>query len=169
MSGDGWTSWTLVRARPLMAEFLAKMRATGNVYLSCEAAGIPRSTAYYWRNKYKTFSDEWDAAKEDAVDKLDAEAWRRATTGQSDRLLMFLLKAHKPEVYSPVRRIEHSGTGEGGAIVVEDRYTDAQRVRGLGALFDAIRSGLVESDSGGDGALDASERAAVGGVPESSG
>jgi len=136
VNGNGCTNWTLAKARPLMAEFLAKMRATGNVYLSCEAAGIPRSTAYYWRNKYKTFADEWDAAKEDAVDKLDAEAWKRATTGQSDRLLMFLLKAHKPEVYNPVQRQRLEGTGEGGAIevsVTSPRDEIARRLAGIEA------------------------------------
>ena len=135
MSGNGWTSWTLARARPLMDAFLEKMRMTGNVYLSCEVAGIPRSTAYYWRNKYKTFADGWDAAKEDAVDKLDAEAWKRATQGQSDRLLMFLLKAHKPEVYSPVQRLSHEGK-DGGAIevnVTSPRDEIARRLAGIEA------------------------------------
>ena len=117
MSENGWTSWTLARARPLMDKFLERMRTSGNVYLSCNDAGIPRSTAYYWRNKYKTFAAEWDAAKEDAVDKLDAEAWKRATTGQSDRLIMFLLKAHRPDVYNPVRKSEVELAGkDGGAI-----------------------------------------------------
>jgi len=118
MSGNGWTDWTLAQARPLIDEFLKRMRASGNVYLSCQAAGIPRSTAYYWRNKFKTFQDEWDEAKEDAVDKLDAEAWRRATEEASDRLLMFLLKAHKPDVYNPVQRLQHTGAGEDGAIII---------------------------------------------------
>jgi len=68
-----------------------------------------------------------------------------------------------------VQRLSHEGTGEGGAIVVEERYTDAQRVRGLGALFDAIRSGLITADNGGQDAVDAAERPTVGGVPESSG
>jgi len=97
--------------------------------------------------------------------------WDVATTGRT------VLPGNPPVIQwiykhidgPAVTRLEHSGTGEGGAIVVEDRYTDAQRVRGLGALFDALRSELITSDPGGQDALDASERAAMGGVSESSG
>ena len=156
-----------------MDEFLERMRKSGNVYLSCAAAGIPRRTAYRWRDKWATFAEKWDEAKDDAVDKLDAEAWKRATDGASDRLLMFLLKAHKPEVYSPVQRLKHEGTGEDGAIIVEERYTDDQRNRGLaafaGCLADALRARESASDSGPGVAVDAAERAAVAGVSESGG
>jgi hypothetical protein len=107
-----------------MDKFIRRMRNSGNVRASCASAEIPRSTAYYWKNKFKTFSDRWDEAKDDAVDVLDLEAWKRAMEGQSDRLLMFLLKAHKPEVYNPVNRQEFSGTGEGGALLIRVVYGD---------------------------------------------
>jgi transposase-like protein len=101
-----------------MDAFLERMRQSGNVFLSCRAAGVPRRTIYRWRDRWSTFAAEWDEAKEDAVDKLDAEAWRRATEEASDRLLMFLLKAHKPSVYNPIQRLSHEGTGEGGALLI---------------------------------------------------
>ena len=119
MASERYTNWTLLRARPLMDEFIKRMRSSGNVRLSCVAAGIPRSTAYNWRNKFKTFEQEWDEAKDDAVDGLDAEAWKRATDGASDRLLMFLLKAHRPSVYNPVQPTEVSGSGKDGEIEVK--------------------------------------------------
>jgi len=100
---------TLASNREAMNRFLDRMRQSGNVYLSAKAAGVPRRTVYYWRKKWSTFAAEWNDAKDDAVDKLDAEAWRRATDGASDRLLMFLLKAHKPSVYNPVVKQELSG------------------------------------------------------------
>ena len=78
------TNGTLAGNREAMDAFLDRMRQSGNVYLSCRAAGIPRSTVYRWRAKWSTFAAQWDEAKEDAVDRLDAEAWRRATEGQSD-------------------------------------------------------------------------------------
>ena len=68
-----------------------------------------------------------------------------------------------------VTRLSHEGTGEGGAIVVEQRYSDEERVRGLGSLFDAVRTGLLAGDDGGEDAVDASERSAVVGVSEPSG
>ena len=149
--------------------FLERYRNSGNIRASCQAAGVPRSTIYYWQRKFSTFAAEMDDAKDDAVDALDLEAWKRATQGESDRLLMFLLQAHRPEVYKPVQTIKHSGEGEDGAIIVEQRYTDAERVRGLSALFDAVRTGLLAGDDGGDDAVDASERATVVGVSEPGG
>ncbi len=115
---NGWTDWTLTRASDSIEAFLEKLRNTGNVRLSCEAAGIPRSTAYYWRDKFSTFAEAWDEALEDACDKLEAEAWRRAIEEGSDRLLMFLLKAHRSEMYNPVQRQEITGS-EGGPLTIE--------------------------------------------------
>jgi hypothetical protein len=99
-----------------MVKFLEKLRECGNVRLSCEAAGLPRRTVYNWREKWSTFRDGWDIALEDACDTLEAEAWERAKES-SDRLLMFLLKAHRPDKYKDRAAIEHSGEG-GGPLVI---------------------------------------------------
>jgi len=99
MDNPSSTNGTLLKNRPYMDRFLEKLRNSGNIRLSCHAAGIPRQTAYNWRNKYATFRDEWDEAMEDACDILEAEAWKRSVDGQSDRLLMFLLMAHRPDKY----------------------------------------------------------------------
>ena len=117
MANGNGTNGTLAGNRPAMERFLAKMRDSGNVRLSCQAAGIPRTTVYRWRDKWSTFAAEWDEAKEDACDILEGEAWKRAVQGQSDRLLMFLLKAHRREVYGDIVRQELSGPG-GGAVQI---------------------------------------------------
>ena len=101
-----------------MAAFLEWLRNSGNVRASCQASGVPRSTIYHWRNKFVTFRKLWDEAMDDACDILQAEAWKRAIDGESDRLLIFLLKAHKPEVYSERYQLEHTGQAQDGAIVV---------------------------------------------------
>jgi len=92
-----------------MDRFLDRLRNSGNVRASCKAAGVPRRTIYNWRSKWVTFADEWDDALDDACDILEAEAWKRAVDGQSDRLLMFLLKAHRRAVYGDVIQQEQSG------------------------------------------------------------
>jgi len=102
------TNGTLASNRAHMDRFLGKLRESGNVRLACEAADVPRSTVYRWREKWSTFGDEWQDALDDALDLLEAEAWRRARKS-SDRLLMFLLKAHRREVYGDVVRNEVSG------------------------------------------------------------
>jgi len=117
LNGNSCTDCTLAENRGRIDDFLEKLRNTGNVRLSCEAAGIPRRTAYYWRNKWATFEDAWNEALDDACDRLQAEAWRRAIEEGSDRLLMFLLKAHRSEVYNPPQRQEITGS-DGGPLVV---------------------------------------------------
>ena len=113
------TNGTLAGNREAMNRFLAKMRDSGNVRLSCQAAGIPRTTVYRWRDKWSTFAAEWDEAKEDACDILEGEAWKRAVKGQSDRLLMFLLKAHRREVYGDSIDLRHGSTDGGDTVKIE--------------------------------------------------
>lgn len=122
-NGRNGTNGTLASNRAAMDRFLQKLRESGNVRLSCEAADVPRTTAYRWRRTWATFDAEWQDALDDALDLLEADAWRRARKS-SDRLLMFLLKAHRREVYGDVMRQEVSGPG-GAAIEVHDTRFEA--------------------------------------------
>jgi hypothetical protein len=96
--------------------FLAALAKIGNVRGACHATGVPRRTAYAHRTDCEAFARAWDEAVDEAVDILEAEAWRRAVEGTgrpvfyqgkqvgaireySDALLMFLLKAARPEKY----------------------------------------------------------------------
>src|SRR5450631_3101560 len=89
------------------ARFVEALRDTGAVRYACEAAGVPRSTAYRHRAADSEFASAWSGALEDACDELEVEARRRAIAG-SDGLLQFLLRAHRPGVYVDRRRVEHS-------------------------------------------------------------
>ena len=112
MNGTNGTNGTLASNQEAMERFLARLRESGNVRASCDAAGVPRRTAYNWRGQWATFAKAWDDALDDAVDILEATAWKRAVKEQSDRLLMFLLKAHRPEKYKD--RVEQELVGKGG-------------------------------------------------------
>jgi len=72
--------------------------ATGNVRLAATAAGVSREAPYKRAAVSPSFAADWLRAREDSVDVLEAEARRRGLT-QSDTLLMFLLKADRPEKY----------------------------------------------------------------------
>lgn len=111
------TNDTLAGNRKAMDRFLERLAQTGNVMLSARAAGVPRRTVYRWRDKWSTFADEWGEALDEAVDTLEGVAWKRAAK-QSDRLLIFLLKAHRPDFYKERRALEHSGK-DGETLVVE--------------------------------------------------
>ena len=105
--------------------FIERLKATGNVTLAAAGAGVSRTHVYRARNRNKTFRRRWDEALEQAVDLLAGEARRRATgfkrdiwyagekVGEesvySDALLMFLLRAHLPQLYRDNVVVEHAG------------------------------------------------------------
>lgn len=93
--------------------FLAHLRETGNVSAAARAAGTCRSRCYEWRRRDRVFAAAWADALEEAADRLEMEAFRRAVKGvgedrffqgsvvgevthYSDSLLMFLLRARRP-------------------------------------------------------------------------
>ena len=106
--------------------FIEALRATGNVTRAARYAGRSRNQAYHVRRHSEDFAAQWDEALEEGTDLLDAEARRRAVTGTdkpvfykgevvgsitkySDRLLMFLLKAHDPQVFRDGGKVKHTG------------------------------------------------------------
>ena len=101
------------------------MEVTGNVSEACRRANLARRTAYNWRNHVEGFKTQWEEAFELGVDALEDEAIRRAAEGTkrkkftangapvidpetgeqyfkhdySDTLLIFMLKARRPEKF----------------------------------------------------------------------
>lgn len=108
---------TLEKEREWFPAFLAVLRNTANVRAACEKAKIDRRTAYRNRDENESFRERWDEAVEDACDQLEAMAWLRAK-GRSDVLLIFLLKAHRPEKYRERAAMEL--TGKDGAPLFPD-------------------------------------------------
>src|SRR5690242_8758923 len=93
--------------------FLAALAGDGSVKSACLSAGIDRATAYDAYSKDQACARSWDSAISEAVESMEAEAYRRAVKGTekavyhqgvecgrvreySDTLLIFLLKAGKP-------------------------------------------------------------------------
>lgn len=106
------------RARPEVwkSAFLIALSTNGNVTGACYAAKIDRSAAYRAKDDDPEFAARWDEALQIAVDRLEAEAWRRAVDGvdepvfqkgqqvgairrYSDQLMLTLLKAHNPDKF----------------------------------------------------------------------
>lgn len=105
--------------------FLAVLRETCNVSAAARAAGISRTAAYEHRAD-PVFAMAWDEAEQEAADRLEGEAWRRAVDGTdkpvvhqgkitttykeySDRMLELLLKAHRPDKFRERVSTELSG------------------------------------------------------------
>lgn len=112
-------------AREWRERFLEGYAETGNIGHACRAAGVSRATYYRERGRNEAFADQADDASDEAIDRLELEARRRAAEGvererwhrtgtdergrpiyerrtireYSDTLLIFLLKAARPEKY----------------------------------------------------------------------
>lgn len=117
------------------AVWLANYRISGNVRLACEAAGVTRQGLYGRRDRDPAFAALWADALEDAIEGLEAIAWKRATAG-SDILLMFMLKGMNPVKYRDNPKV----------LVQTARMTDAE-------LTAAVKLALAETNPGGAGNL----------------
>ena len=107
----------VVRAK---CAFLEDYVRWANISSACVAAGIHRNTYYNWRESDPKFDAACNLANEAATERLEREAWRRATEGSpyrrtsywhgepvgtdekveySDNLMMLLLRARRPDLY----------------------------------------------------------------------
>lgn len=89
--------------------FLKSLVLYGTVTAACKTAGVSRQTAYRHRQSDEDFALAWADAEEQSTEELEREAINRAING-SDTLMIFLLKARRPEKYRENVKIEHSGT-----------------------------------------------------------
>ena len=105
-----------IRTARQREEFLAALGNGRSVSTAARAAHMGRSAVYAWRRDDPEFAADWDDAIEMGTDALEDEAIRRAKDrakksvyhqGQqcgmvreySDVLLIFMLKAPRPEKY----------------------------------------------------------------------
>ena len=99
--------------------FLDLLSEGVSVCEACERADIPRRSIYNRRRDDQTFREKWDESLRMAADMLEGEADRRGRDGwgedvyyrgqvvgqrkrYSDRMLMFRLKALKPDMYKGI-------------------------------------------------------------------
>lgn len=110
-------------------EFLEALRQIPNVSRACRLINISRPVMYEAKLANSSFAEEWEDALDQGIEAMEAEAMRRAVEGidkpifyqgdevallreYSDTLMIFLLKAHRPEKYQD--RIKQEIGGEGG-------------------------------------------------------
>ena len=92
---------------------LSAFKKCASVTKACEIADISRSSFYEWLKEDPEFKAAYEAAREEAIQVLEDEAIKRATIGGSDTLLIFLLKAARPQKYRDYVRQEITGSGGG--------------------------------------------------------
>jgi len=106
-----------IRTEENREKFLAALREGFSIANAAGAAGAGRGAMYVWRKEDPEFAADWDDAIEVGTDKLEDEARRRAMNG-SDAVLMFLLKARRPQQYKDRAMHEHVGAA-GGPVQIE--------------------------------------------------
>ena len=126
----------------------------GTVAKACEVAGVPRSEHYRWLRRNRRYAARFQEAEEHAIQALETEARRRAMVGIekpifykgqtithihsfSDGLLMFLLKAKRPDIYR-----DRGPSGPGPAAPPSPPPTDARVLTRLSR--DTLEQALVE-------------------------
>lgn len=100
--------------------FLAAFAQSCNVADAARAAGVDRSTHYVWLRD-PDYRKRFLTARENAIDDLEIEAWRRAKAG-SDRLLMFLLSSYR-------RRFRQDAAPEGPPASEMEQMQEAELLR----------------------------------------
>lgn len=121
-------------------KFLATLAKCGVVSEAARVARINRVTAYDAREVDLAFAAAWDDALEQAIDSLELAAVRRAKKS-SDALLMFLLKARRPDTYRETVRQEHSGPGGGPISLQFEALTETE-------LHERARLVLLDPEDG---------------------
>jgi len=91
--------------------FLELFGMSMNVVLSAKGAGVDRTTIYRERQRNPNFAAAYEDARQEAIERLEAEAYKRAQN-VSDTLLIFLLKSHKPDIYREQYEAKHAGSVE---------------------------------------------------------
>ena len=115
---------TVAQYKKEQRAFLDALAESANVTWACKAAKIPRRTAYEWREADPKFAKAWEEAVDLGTDALEDEAIRRGHAGvdkpvyqggekvgvvreYSDTLLIFMLKARRPEKFKERAQIDH--------------------------------------------------------------
>ena len=129
-----WPDWP---GRPSWAwAFLDVLTLSPNVANAAKAAGVVRQTPYVVRKLQPEFGVCWNQALDESIERLEAEAHRRAFEGYdepvfykgdevgavrkySDVLAIFLLKAHRPERYR-----DRYDVKAGGSLVLDISFPD---------------------------------------------
>lgn len=116
--------------------FLDVLRRTGKIVQAAQAAGYADSSYLRKvRKKDDDFATDWDEALEAGMDRLEDEAVRRGVEGveepvfyrgdivgyklnYSDQLLMFMLKANRPDKFAERKKIEGELKGKIGVALL---------------------------------------------------
>lgn len=106
---ESYKQWSKVNG--LKRTFIAHYSECGSLIIACNLTNIHPASVKMWLANDEDFRDDYDVATDMAIAILEHEARRRALAG-SDRLLEFLLKSLKPEVYRERYEVKQEIAGD---------------------------------------------------------
>lgn len=106
---ESYKQWSKVNG--LKRTFIAHYSECGSLIIACNLTNIHPSSVKMWLANDEDFRNDYDVATDMAIAILEHEARRRALAG-SDRLLEFLLKSLKPEVYRERYEVKQEIAGD---------------------------------------------------------
>ena len=120
------------RSRKKEAAFLAALRGHGNISEAAKEAKLPRRTVYFWKKTYEDFSEAWEDALYEALDKIEVtvvadaydvmgSAMKSGDSSMTAALLnhfRWILSRRRPEKWGDREKVELSGP-QGGPIQTE--------------------------------------------------
>ena len=98
-------------------KFLVAYQWGAGVAEAARFASIPKSTLYRWRDEDAEFAQSWREGRNNLVNDLEIQAFKRALEG-NDRLLMFILKSYKPGTFNQ-RQQQPKPSGPKAANLIE--------------------------------------------------
>ena len=113
--------------------FLVAYQLGLTVEQAAQFAGVTPRAAYYWRDKDRDFAKAWRNSRDRLVEALEMHAFQRAAKG-SDRILTFLLKSHRPEIYNERIRANNANS----------RTQDPDRTFSLAEIYEKVRQWNVD-------------------------
>jgi len=154
------------RAAPITAArrkaFLDMLAETANIAKAAQAAGVERSALYRLRQSSESFHAAWQSAMDQALDTLEATMLERAANGTekalfyggkpcgtvrqySDALGMFMLRAHRPDIYGAAQGASTNGEKDERDAQADEREAIHAR---LNRMADRLLAGDGASDTG---------------------
>ena len=85
-------------------KYISMYREIPIVRVAAQMAGINRTTVTRALQNDDEFARQIAEARDEGVERLESVAWQLAQT--NERVLMFMLKSHKPDMYGDKQKLD---------------------------------------------------------------
>jgi len=114
--------------KPWMTKVINDLAKYPNISAVCAKNKVPLPTYYHWRKRDPKFKLAVEEAISVGIAELEKVAWSRATGEDgrppSDLMMMFLLKAHRPDMYRELSKKVEYGTVDGKPLQIQITAVD---------------------------------------------